>query len=106
MFEDYTREHVVSWFAWSRKVGLGVERIEDLILVSGCTLASSWATVAFVDAAQEAEIDLAVRALPNGGASFDWRPMDCTVEDHDSQPDPVRTVEYHNSQPNPVRPPG
>ena len=93
MFDDYTREHVVSWFEWSRKIGLGVERMEDLILVSGRTLASSWATVAFVDAAQEAEIYLVVQAVPNGGASFHWRKM-------------RGTVEYHNSQPDPVRPPG
>ena len=38
--------------------------MEDLILVSGRTLVSSWAAVAFqaVDNAQEAEISLAVGA--------------------------------------------
>jgi len=70
-------------------IGLGVERMEDLILVSGRTLVSSWAAVAFVDNAQEAEISLAVQALPNGGASFDWK-INGTVAYHNSQPDPVQ----------------
>ncbi|KAI0285681.1 hypothetical protein BC826DRAFT_1178973 [Russula brevipes] len=47
VFEDYIRDNVASWFAWSQKIGLGVERMEDLILVTGCTLAKSWAIAAF-----------------------------------------------------------
>src|SRR5260221_11058758 len=66
--------------------------MEDLVLVSGRTLASSWAAVAFVDNSQEAEISLAVRPHPNGRASFDWSKM-------------RGTVSYHNS-PLSVRPPG
>ena len=90
MFEDYIRDNVVGWFEWSRKIGLGVERMEDLILVSGRTLVSSWAAVAFFDTAQEAETSLAVQALPNGGASFDWSKIHGTVACHNSRPDPVR----------------
>ena len=83
---------MVSWFEWSRKIGLGVERMEDLILVSGRTLVSSWAAVACTHSAQEAEISLAVHALPNGGARFNWSKM-------------RGTVAYHNSR-DLVRPPG
>lgn len=40
VFEDYIRDNVASWFDWSQKKlnGLDVERMEDLILVTGCTL--------------------------------------------------------------------
>jgi hypothetical protein len=95
VFEDYIRDNVVSWFEWSRKIGLGVERMEDLILVSGRTLVSSWAAVAFrvVDNAQEAEISLAVQPHPNGGASFDWSKMHGTVSYHNSRPHPVRLLD-------------
>ena len=72
-------------------MGLGLERMEDLILVSGRTLVSSWAAVAFVDNTQEAEFSLAVQALPNGGASFDWSKIHGTVANHNSLPDPVRS---------------
>ena len=58
MFEDYIRDNVVSWFEWSKKMSLGVERMEDLILVTGCTLATSWAAVAFLDRSGTAEISL------------------------------------------------
>jgi hypothetical protein len=92
MFEDYMRDHVDSWLNWARNNKLGVERMEDLILVSGCTLVTSWAAAAFVDnnLDSEAEISLASRLLNNVGASFVWG----NVRGH---------VSYHNSRFNPVR---
>ena len=54
VFEDYIRDHVVSWFNWAQKNKLGVERMEDLILVTGCTLVTSWAAAAFEDNTIEA----------------------------------------------------
>jgi hypothetical protein len=89
VFEDYIRDHAVRWFNWAQNNKLGVERMEDLILVSGCTMATSWASAAFVDDTSEAEISLASRLLSNVGASFVW--------------DNVRgRVSYHNSRFNPV----
>ena len=41
VFEDYIRDNVDSWFRWSKRRGFPVERMEDLILVAGCTLATS-----------------------------------------------------------------
>jgi len=87
-FEDYIRDNVDSWFEWSRKIGLGVERIEDILLISGRTLVSSWAAVTFADNTQEAEISLTVQALPNGGTSFVWSKIYGTVAYHHSQLDP------------------
>ena len=89
MLEDYVRNNAGSWFEWSKKIGLGVERMEDLLLVSGLTLASSWAAVAFVDNALEAEISLGVQALPNGGTSFVWSKIHGNVAYHHSQVDLV-----------------
>ncbi|KAF8496689.1 hypothetical protein F5888DRAFT_1701790 [Russula emetica] len=84
-FEDYIRDHVVSWFTWTQNKRLGVDRIEELILVSGCTLATSWAAAAFVDNTMDAEISLASRTIgDNGGASFSWRNMQGPVQHHNS----------------------
>ncbi|KAI0285678.1 hypothetical protein BC826DRAFT_866781, partial [Russula brevipes] len=58
VFEDYMRANVANWFAWAQKNGVGIERMEDLILVTGCTLATAWAAAAFVDPAAEAELSL------------------------------------------------
>ena len=92
MFEDYIRDNVVSWFDWSKKIGLGVERMEDLILVTGCTLVTSWGVTAFVDRSetQEAEISLAVKTFSTGGERFDWSKMQGVVAYHNSQLNPVR----------------
>ena len=80
---------MVNWFNWSRSVDLSVERMEDLILVTGCTLVNSWAAAVFDDDFADAKISLASTTLNSGGASFIWRNIRGTVEYHDSQLDPV-----------------
>jgi hypothetical protein len=95
VFEKYIGDHVVSWFKWSRDIGLPVERMEDLVLVYGCTLVTSWAAAAFDDYAADAQVSLASRMLNNGGSSFVWSNYRGTVEYHDSQLellDPVRSL--------------
>jgi hypothetical protein len=89
-FEDYIRNHVVSWFTWAQENQLGVERIEELILVSGCTLATSWAVVAFVDNTMEAEVSLTSSTLgDNAGATFVWSNTQGPVRYSNSHFDPV-----------------
>ena len=94
MFEDYIRDHAVSWFNWAQDNKLDVERTEDLILVTGCTLVTSWAAAVYVDNAVDAEITLASRQLGNGGARFVWSNNWGPVEYHNSRFDPVRSPGY------------
>ena len=95
VFEDYIRDHVVSWFSWAQKNRLGVERMEDLILVSSCTLVTSWAAAALVDYNMEAEVSLASRAFNNGGAtSFTWNKIRGPVEHRNSLSNQVRSPSY------------
>jgi hypothetical protein len=94
VFEDYIRDHVVSWFNWAQKNRLGVERMEELILVSGFTLVASWAAAAFVDDTADAKISLAIRKLNNGGASFVWSNIRGNVDYHNSRFDPVSSPGY------------
>jgi len=92
-FEDYIRDNVVSWFEWSRKIGLGVKRMEDLILVTGRTLVTSWAAAAFQgrSGSGSAEVSLIERPHQNG----------ISLEFNNIRGDVVR----HCSRINPVRPP-
>jgi hypothetical protein len=90
VFEDYIRDHVDRWFNWAQNSKLGVERMEDLILVSGRTLVTSWAAAAFVDNTFEAEVSLASRSLSNVGANFVWCNVRGRVSYHNSRFDPVR----------------
>ena len=92
VFEDYIRDHGVIWFNWAQKNKLGVERMEDLILVSSCTLVTSWAAAAFVDYNMEAEISLASRSHNNDGAtSFVWNKIRGPVEHRNSLSGQVRS---------------
>ena len=94
-FEHYIQSQVDKWFNWAQKNGLGIERMEDLILVSGCTLVTSWAAAAFVDDTMDAEISLATsRMLNNGGAKFIWSNIRGRVLYHNSCFEPVRTPGY------------
>ena len=90
MVEDYIRDHVETWFNWAQNNKLGVERIENLILVSGCTMVNSWAAAVCADNTLEAEISLASRTLSN-------------VEDRFVRGNVRGHVEYHNSRFDPVR---
>jgi hypothetical protein len=89
VFEDYIRDHVDSWFNWAQKNRFGVDRMEDLILVSGCTMATSWGAAACVDNTYEGEISLTSRAVSSVGASFVWG-NGRQVVFHNSRFDPVR----------------
>ena len=71
VFEEYIRDHVDSWFSMAQNNMLDVERMEDLILVTGCTLVTSWGVAAFVDNS-EAELSMRFLTHQNGGASFEW----------------------------------
>ena len=89
LFEDYIGKNVGSWFNWSKDRRLPVEYMEELVLVYGCTLVTSWAAAAFDDRVADAQVSLASRTLNHEGASFAWRNIRGTVEYHDSQLDVV-----------------
>ena len=89
VFEKYIRDHVVNWFNWSRDIGLPVEHMEDIVLVYGCTMVTSWAVAAFDDHVADAQVSLANRTLNNGRTGFVWSSIRGTVEFHNSQFDPV-----------------
>ena len=89
MFRERIRDNVDRWFNWSRNIDLPVDRIDDLILVTGCTLVTSYALAVFDDHDRDAEISLASQPLNNGGASSVWSNIRGIVEHRDSQLGPV-----------------
>jgi hypothetical protein len=95
VFENYIRDNVDNWLRWSKEMFLPVEHMEDLILVTGCTLVTSWAAAAFdghmsVDS-DPTTISLEARKSDGGGAQFFWRNIRGNVEYHNSRFDPVRS---------------
>ena len=91
VFEDYMSDHAEMWFKWALNIKVGIERMEDIILVSGRTLVTSWAAAVFTDNTFEAEISLASRPISNVGANFVWGNVRGRVSYHNSRSDPVRS---------------
>ena len=99
VFEGYIRDNVDSWFRWSKKMKLPVERMEDLILVTGCTLVTSWAAAAFdrrtsVSDSDATTISLEAGKSDGGGTRYFWRNIRGSVEYHNSRFDPVCSLGY------------
>jgi hypothetical protein len=98
VFENYIRDNVENWFRWSKEMMLPIENMEDLILVTGCTLVTSWAVAAFdgqlsVDSVDSdvMTISLEARKSDGGGAHFCWRNIRGNVDFRNS---PVRSPRY------------
>ena len=72
--------------------------MEDLILVTGCTLVTAWAAAAFDDTtgiqADATSISLDAQKFDRGGAQFFWRNIRGNVEYHNSRFNPVRSTGY------------
>ena len=83
-FEDYIRDNVNTWFRWSKKEGLPIESIEDFILVTGFTLAKSWAVAVF-DGTMSRDgdaptISLEVQKSDGGYTQFVWHNIRGSVD--------------------------
>jgi len=94
LFRERICDNVDSWFNWSRNADLPVDRMDDLILVTGCTLVTSYASAVLDDHIADAQASLVSRPLNNGGASFVWNNIRGTIEYHDSQLNPVCLSHY------------
>lgn len=79
--------HIDLWFAWIRKKGLKVDRMEDIILVTGTDITRFWANVAFLGGQADARVSFNVEVVQSRinwkfsperktGAVWNWRPSD------------------------------
>jgi hypothetical protein len=99
VFEEYVRDNADSWYTWAQDNRLGVERMEDLILITGCTLVTSWAAAVFDGhntPEDAASISLHAQKFESGGAEFFWRNRHGNVDYHNSHFNPlsVRSLSY------------
>ena len=47
-FRKWMVKHIDSWFAFARGLGLGIEHMEEIVLVTGLHLTRSWANIVFL----------------------------------------------------------
>ena len=93
-FEEYIRDNVGSWFDWSKNQKLPVDRMEDLILVTECTLVKLWAAAAFIGRSGMASIALVPPSQDLSEQSFELRNFEGDVAHNFSYFDSVRFFSF------------
>ena len=89
-FEKYIRDNIGSWFDWSKNNDLPVQRMEDLILVTECTLVTLWAAAAFIGRSETAKTTLVPQPHDSSGPSFEFRNFEGDVAHNCSYFESVR----------------
>ncbi|KAI0302481.1 hypothetical protein BC826DRAFT_1172726 [Russula brevipes] len=70
-FGKWIVNHIDLWYAFTRRLGLGITRMEDILLVTGCHLARSWTNIAFLRGRGEARVSFGVRV--SGVSDIEWQ---------------------------------
>ena len=71
-FKKWIIRNIDRWFAWARQLELGVERMEDIILVTGTHRTRSWTNVAFPGGQRGAQA-LFGSVADHQGVSIQWQ---------------------------------
>ena len=73
-FGKWIIKHIDRWFAWARQLELGVDRMEDIILVTGTHRTRSWANVAFPGGQEGAQASFGAKAGHRGDVvAINWQ---------------------------------
>ena len=70
-FGEWIVKNIDDWFAFTRRLGLGITRMSDIVLVTGCHLARSFANIAFSDGRGEGKVSFEVRTP--SVSDVEWR---------------------------------
>ena len=74
-FKRWILKHIDSWFAFARNLGLGIQQMEDIVLVTGCDLARSWTNVAFLGGQVDSQVSFGVKVEgPDTSINFHFSP--------------------------------
>ena len=72
-FGTWMINHIDSWFTFARRLGLGIERMEEIVLVTGLHLTRSWANVAFFEGQTNGQASLGVNVIHGPDISIHWQ---------------------------------
>ena len=70
-FSQWIIKNIDLWFAFTRRLGLGITRMADIVLVTGCHLARSWTNIAFPEGREEEQVSFGVKV--SGVCNVEWR---------------------------------
>jgi hypothetical protein len=63
-------KYVDGWFAFAKNLRLGIDRMQDIILVTGCHRAKSWDNVVFSEGSKDAETSSEIQVLGASDVNF------------------------------------
>jgi hypothetical protein len=66
--------HIDQWFAWTRELGVGINRMEDIVLVTGAHLTRSWTNVAFLEDQTDARVSFEFQVAADSGINWHVSP--------------------------------
>ncbi|KAI0300814.1 hypothetical protein BC826DRAFT_621608 [Russula brevipes] len=66
-------KHIDRWFSFARGLGLGIDHMEEIILVTGYHSTRSWANVAFLEGRANAEASFGVNVVHGRDVSITWQ---------------------------------
>ncbi|KAI9434971.1 caspase domain-containing protein [Lactarius indigo] len=73
-FGKWIIKHIDYWFAWARQLGLEIDRMEDIILVTGTHRTRSWTNVAFHGGLGDAQASFRANVDHHGDTvSINWQ---------------------------------
>jgi len=73
-FKWWIVKHIDSWFTFARNLGLGIEQMEEIILVTGCDLTRSWTNVAFLGGQADSQVSFGVNVEGPDTINFQFSP--------------------------------
>jgi len=75
-FGEWMLKHIDNWFAFARRLGLGIVQMEELILITGCDRTKSWTNVCFLGNNVDARVSFGMNAAgsPNPSINFQLSP--------------------------------
>ncbi|SRR6266478_6888263 len=71
-FGKWMIKHIDPWFAFSRSLGLGIEKMEDIVLVTGLHLTRSWANITFFESRPPGKASLEFEVMHGPDVSIKW----------------------------------
>ncbi|KAH9051056.1 hypothetical protein EDB87DRAFT_1799592 [Lactarius vividus] len=66
-FGEWMIGHIDPWFSWARELGMGINRMEDIVLVTGVHRARSWTNVAFLEGQTDSRVSFEVQVAADTG---------------------------------------
>ena len=71
-FGKWMVSHIDSWFAFAGALGLGIEHMEEIVLVTGLHLTRSWANVTFLEGHANGQATLGVKVNNGQDVDITW----------------------------------